>query len=51
MEMYGEYPNGVGADASYGSKKVYKFCDRNGIEAYIKYPSYEKEMKKKNRKE
>lgn len=45
-EMYGEYPKGVCADAGYGSKKNYKYCDRNKITAYIKYPNYEKEQKK-----
>lgn len=48
-EMYGEYPKGVSADAGYGSKLNYKYCDRNGITAYIKYPSYEKEQKKKTK--
>lgn len=49
-EMYGEYPKGVCADAGYGSKNNYKYCDRNGITAYIKYPSFEKEQKKRTEK-
>lgn len=49
-EMYGTYPKGVCADAGYGSKHNYKFCDRNGITPYIKYPSYEKEQKKRTEK-
>lgn len=49
-EMYGTYPKGVCADAGYGSKNNYKFCDRNSITPYIKYPSYEKEQKKRTEK-
>ena len=49
-EMYGSYPNAVCADAGYGSKKNYKFCDHNEIKAYIKYPSYEKELSKRTEK-
>lgn len=49
-EMYGTYPKGVCADAGYGSKHNYKFCDRNSITPYIKYPSYEKEQKKRTEK-
>lgn len=49
-EMYGTYPKGVCADAGYGSKNNYKFCDRNCITPYIKYPSYEKEQKKRTEK-
>lgn len=31
-------------------EKNYKYCDRNGITPYIKYPSYEKEQKKRTEK-
>lgn len=49
-DMYNAYPKGVYADAGYGSKKNYKYCDRNNITAYIKYPSYEKEQQKRTEK-
>lgn len=49
-EMYGAYPKGVCADAGYGSKTNYKYCNRNSITPYIKYPSYEKEQKKRTEK-
>lgn len=49
-EMYGEYPKGVCADAGYGSKSNYRFCDQKQITAYIKYPSYEKEMQRRTEK-
>lgn len=49
-KMYGVYPNKICADAGYGSKKNYKYCGRNHITAYIKYPSYEKEQRKRTEK-
>lgn len=49
-EMYGSYPEGVSADAGYGSKKNYRYCSKHEITAYIKYSSYEKEMKKRTKR-
>lgn len=49
-QMYDEYPRGICTDAGYGSKKNYTYCGRNNITAYIKYPSYEKEQKKRTEK-
>ena len=38
--MYGCYPKRICADAGYGSFANYKYCNTKGIEAFIKYPSW-----------
>lgn len=42
-EMYGRYPKSITADAGYGSQDNYEFCLKNGIEAFVKYASWEGE--------
>ena len=35
--MYGTYPKKIGADAGYGCTANYRYCDENGIKAFLKY--------------
>lgn len=42
-EMYGTYPKKIGADAGYGCTVNYRYCDENGIKAFLKYGSWEGE--------
>ena len=42
---YGQYPQYPVADAGYGSYNNYIFCEKNGIEKYMKFTMYEKEVK------
>ena len=44
---YGKYPEYPVADAGYGSYNNYLFCEKNGIEKYMKFTMYEKECKDK----
>ena len=41
--MYGHYPKSITADAGYGCYENYLFCKANGIEAFVKYLSWEGE--------
>lgn len=36
-EMYGSYPNFVGADSGYGSLKNYRFLEEHNIKNFVKY--------------
>lgn len=49
-DLYNQFPKVVVADAGYGSSENYALLDSNDIEAYVKYPSFDKEQKtgKKN---
>lgn len=40
---YGKYPQYPVADAGYGSYNNYLFCEKHGIEKYMKFTTYEKE--------
>ena len=44
-ELYGFYPKYPVADAGYGSFNNYLFCQQHGMEKYMKFPMYEKEVK------
>jgi transposase len=44
--MYGKNPEVVVADAGYGSEENYTYLENNGVEAYIKYNTFDKEQKK-----
>lgn len=44
--MYGKNPEVVVADAGYGSQENYTYLENNGVEAYIKYNTFDKEQKK-----
>lgn len=49
-ELYGEYPRKICADAGYGSRKNYAYCEQKDIKAFIKYPTYEKELERRTEK-
>ena len=42
---YGYFPKYPVADAGYGSFNNYAFCERNGIEKYMKFTMFDKETK------
>ena len=42
---YGFYPKYPVADAGYGSYNNYIFCEQNGMEKYMKFTMYQKEVK------
>lgn len=42
-KMYGHYPKSITADAGYGCYDNYQFCQANGIEAFVKYLSWDGE--------
>ena len=44
-QTYGFYPKYPVADAGYGSYNNYIFCEQNGIEKYMKFPMFKKEIK------
>ena len=46
-EIYGKYPKYPVADAGYGSYNNYIYCEKHGMEKYIKFSMYEKEVKDK----
>ncbi len=41
---YGHYPKYPVADAGYGSYNNYIFCEQNGMEKYMKFPMFKKEI-------
>jgi len=43
--IYGHYPKYPVADAGYGSYNNYLFCEKNGMEKYMKFTMYEKNVK------
>ena len=43
--IYGFYPKYPVADAGYGSYNNYIFCQENGMEKYMKFTMYQKEVK------
>lgn len=49
-ELYNQHPAVVVADAGYGSSENYAFLESINLEAYVKYPTFDKEQKpvKKN---
>ena len=46
-ERYNKMPKKQVADAGYGSEENYEFMENNEIEAYVKYPLFHAEQKKK----
>ena len=42
--IYGFYPKYPVADAGYGSYNNYIFCEQNGLEKYMKFTMYKKEV-------
>lgn len=47
-EMYGSLPDSVCADAGYGSLLNYEYLEKNGIENYVKYQSWEGNVSGRN---
>jgi len=45
--IYNEYPKYPVADAGYGSFNNYIYCEKNGLEKYMKFPMYKKETEDK----
>ena len=43
--QYGSYPKYPVADAGYGSYNNYLYCEKHGMEKYMKFTMYEKESK------
>jgi len=43
-ERYGKLPQKEVADAGYGTEENYEFMENHAIEAYVKYPSFDKEQ-------
>ena len=50
-EIYGKYPKYPVADAGYGSYNNYIYCENHGMEKYMKFSMYEKEVKNKKYRE
>lgn len=48
---YGKYPRYPVADAGYGSYNNYLFCEKNGLQKYMKFPMYAKETKDRKYRE
>lgn len=44
-EIYGHYPKYPVADAGYGSYNNYLYCEKHGMEKFMKFPMFEKETK------
>ena len=45
-DQYHDMPHAVIADAGYGSLENYEFLEQNHIDAYVKYPYFDKEQNK-----
>lgn len=43
LNVYGEYPKCVVADAGYGTLATYDYCEKNEIEKFMKFPSWKRE--------
>lgn len=50
-DTYGFYPRYPVADAGYGSFNNYIYCQEHGMEKYMKFPMYEKQVKDKKYRE
>lgn|SRR5512145_469160 len=46
-EEYGFLPAEITADAGYGSEENYEYLEKNSIEAYVKYPYFDKEQRER----
>ncbi len=49
LDLYGQSPDVVVADAGYGSEENYEYLQKAQIEAYVKYPGFHKEQKAKGK--
>jgi hypothetical protein len=43
-KTYGVMPEEITADAGYGSEQTYEYLLENGVDAYVKYPYFDKEQ-------
>jgi transposase len=48
-EEYGFMPSELTADAGYGSEENYEFLEQNNVDAYVKYPYFDKERCQKEK--
>jgi transposase len=48
---YGHTPEAVTADGGYGSEQNYTYLEEKGIEAYVKYPGFDKEQQGKTKRD
>lgn len=48
-QLYNKLPQTLIADAGYGSEENYELLEKQKIEAYVKYPNFHKEQKRKHR--
>jgi hypothetical protein len=46
-KIYGFMPEELAADAGYGSESNYEYLSKKGIDAYVKYSLFNKEIKQK----
>ncbi|MEM2947701.1 MAG: IS1182 family transposase [Candidatus Bathyarchaeia archaeon] len=46
-DLYGRVVEKVSGDAAFGNEENYAYCEKNGIEAYLKYPTYHAEKTRK----
>lgn len=46
-EVYDVMPEEITADAGYGSEQNYEYLQKNDIDAYVKYPYFDKEQNQK----
>lgn len=44
-DLYNEYPSAAVADAGYGSSENYSFLEKNDVDAYVKFTSFDKSQK------
>lgn len=49
MDENGQKPKTVVADAGYGCEEVYKYLEKKGINAVVKYPNYDAACRAENR--
>lgn len=49
VASFNKYPKVVTADAGYGSEENYVLLEKNGVEAYVKYNTFDQEEKEKRK--
>jgi len=47
VKLYGDKPENLTADAGYGSEENYQYLHEQGIRAYVKYNTFDRERRKK----
>jgi transposase len=46
---FGKYPKIITTDAGYGSEENYEILEKNGVEAYVKYNTFDQEQKEEKK--